>query len=137
MAKKALSVMLLMASVTVFAASQSSQPAKKHKYSNYEQNKPTVGSRQQSSDQQFGQPQITGKKGQKPVSNVAPGQANSPTVGSRQQSSDQQFGQPKITGTKGQKPQSADGGELNSPTVGGRQSSSDQIFGNPDSPTNQ
>ena len=95
MAKKALTLMLIMASVTVFAA-QSSQPVnkKKHKHSNYEKNKPTVGSRQQSSDQQFGQPQITGTKGQRPTDNDTSGKQNNPSVGSRQQSSDQQFGTP-------------------------------------------
>jgi hypothetical protein len=141
MLKKILSLMLLLSSLSVFAATASSPVAKKkhkpHKQA-YEQNNPLAGSHQQSSEQQFGAPAVTGTKGQK-YQYGDDTNGNNPLAGSHQQSSEQQFGAPAITGTKGQKPQRAtsDYEQQNNPMVGGRQSSSDQIFGNPGDPTNQ
>jgi len=93
-----------------------------------ELNKPTVGSRQAGSEQLFGTPKLTGKKGEKYHNKTPEGQRepNDPTVGSRQAGSEQIFGTPKGNGKEehkyppNQKP-------LNPSTVGSRQSS-DFIF---------
>lgn len=124
--KRALLWILCLISFVVSATNQSSATAHKK----LEQNNPLAGSRQQSSEQQFGAPVLTGKSGEKYHGND-PEQKNNPLAGSHQQSSEQQFGNPTVNGNISPSNSNIPPRTVNSPTVGGRQSSSDQIFGNP------
>ncbi|MDQ5921517.1 MAG: hypothetical protein QG673_1576 [Pseudomonadota bacterium] len=135
MIKKTLFVLLSLAVGGAVAGQQSSQPTNKEYggSAHTAQNNPLAGSRQQSSEQQFGTPKVKGTKGQK--YNYADDSQNNPLAGSHQQSSEQQFGTPKVT-NKSKDRGAKTSQRVNKPTVGGRQSSSDQLFGNPGNPTN-
>ena len=89
-------------------------------------NKPSVGSRQQDSSQQYGNQTFKSVKGNKYNYDKKP--LNNSDVGSTNQSSTQLFGH-QNTGIKNFKSKSHK--RLNKPSVGGRQSASNQLFGNP------
>ncbi|MFN7095350.1 MAG: hypothetical protein ACK4M7_08305 [Burkholderiales bacterium] len=124
MGKKLLSAILLISSVTTFAAKQVSQ-------SKPELNNPAVGSRQ-ASEQTFGEPQLTGQKGKQYYTHTQLQNGGNHSAQGSITSSNQTFGDPKLTGQKGKryytKEQLNNGS--NNPALGSV-TSSEQLFGTP------
>jgi len=106
----------------VFADNNSSAPAKTPTFLN---NPAVANSRQAGSQQTFGEPKMTGDKGQKYYTKQQmQNPLNNPTVAnSRQAGSQQTFGEQAITGHHGQHYNKKSKKQQNRPAVGSKQAS--------------